>query len=253
MGKIKSLFTTAGRILPGSISKSLLKVYYNRRLDFFIRQEANIKYLKTFVKAGDTVVDIGSNIGLYTKALSQLVGKDGTVFSFEPVLRTYDILSFVIRKSKLQNVKKYCLALSDTQTKAFMNVPKDDKGFKNYYRAQIINSNPCISDSTINVNTSTLDIVLEKEGCIDKVTFVKCDVEGHELNVLEGAKKLIAEFDPVWLIETDGDPNSDLSNASKVFSFFKTLGYSPYCLSSEGVIKWHNGIISSDYIFLPPK
>src|SRR5215469_11112259 len=59
---------------------------------------------RKLISPGDTVLDIGANIGVYSRMLSRCVGPQGTVYAFEPIPHTFDFLSNNIRKLGLKNV-----------------------------------------------------------------------------------------------------------------------------------------------------
>ena len=139
---------------------------------------------RQYIKAGDCVLDIGANIGVYSKFLSGWVGDQGRVHAFEPVRETFDYLSQSVRKLGLDNVVCYHAAVSSANGEGKMSVPDG-----NFYRARL-------SDRGQQVSLVKLDDLFAGE-----VSFIKCDVEGHEMEVIEGAAKLIERCHPVWLIE----------------------------------------------------
>ena len=72
-----------------------------------------IECLKQLIKEGDTVVDLGANIGYYTLILAQLVGKSGHVYAFEPEPSNFEILSKNVKENKHDNVTLVQKAISD--------------------------------------------------------------------------------------------------------------------------------------------
>lgn len=81
------------------------------------------KVVRRIVRAGDAVFDIGANIGWYTVLLSQLVGTEGTVHSFEPNAALLPNLKFTV--ANLPNATLHAVALSDEQGDATFYVPED--------------------------------------------------------------------------------------------------------------------------------
>src|SRR5262245_57949664 len=67
-------------------------------------REPELALIAQLVSNGDVVADIGANVGVYTKELSMAAGPFGRVFSFEPILETYEILVGLIQKAQLHNV-----------------------------------------------------------------------------------------------------------------------------------------------------
>jgi FkbM family methyltransferase len=166
--------------------------------------EVDMNALPALIAAGDEVADIGANVGAYTKQLSTLVGTNGRVHAFEPVAANYDILQTVVRKGRLANVQLHRLALGATLEQREIAVP-DLGGFTGYYWAHV--AKPGESGETVTV--STLD-ELSRLGTIARLDFIKCDVEGFELEVLRGARQLIATQHPAWLIEVSRDTSADV-------------------------------------------
>lgn len=118
------------RSLPERWLLPLKKIHYGRVLDSGATDEPEFKVLAHLVRAGDVVMDLGANIGVYTRLLSDLVGARGTVYSLEPIPPTYEILRSVIQRYHLANVKPMAAAVSDHQYLAEMEVPRYPSGGK---------------------------------------------------------------------------------------------------------------------------
>ena len=83
-------------------------LYFN----FKLSQDAeNLNLIKSFVKSGDVLLDIGANIGFYTIELSKMVGESGRVHSFEPDKKNYSYLQSTTKK--LTNVALNNKAVAD--------------------------------------------------------------------------------------------------------------------------------------------
>ncbi len=76
--------------------------------------EAEVEPIKCFIRPGDSVIDLGANIGWYTAVLSKLVGERGKVYAVEPIPGTYTLLLSVIKKLGLTNVVSFNCAVSDS-------------------------------------------------------------------------------------------------------------------------------------------
>jgi tRNA A58 N-methylase Trm61 len=86
-------------ILPDKILQAIKKVHYARALSAVSEgDEVDFKIIKQLVNPGDYVADIGANYGVYTKYLSELVGRDGCVYSIEPIPLTFEILYSNVKK-----------------------------------------------------------------------------------------------------------------------------------------------------------
>jgi FkbM family methyltransferase len=103
-----------------------------------LEKEPELKIISYLVKPGDIAIDIGANVGLYTKILSELVGPDGRVYSIEPFPSTFEILCYNIKKLHLDNVEPINVAVSDSESIVTMVLPCNSSGAETHYRAFIV-------------------------------------------------------------------------------------------------------------------
>lgn len=223
------------------------KIYYLQLLKSF-QKTPELDFLGSLLKKGDMVVDVGANIGVYTKCFSEATGPTGQVFSIEPIPSTFDILKFNMQKLNLDNVKLFKYAISDSNGEVRMSIPAYPTGGENFYEANIVN---CFSNDkkTIKVMSKNLDSLL-KDFCL-KVSLIKIDVEGHELKVINGAFGTIRNSMPVLFIEITNDPENKESDAFKIFDLLKKTGYQPFLLDGNQLKKYYPGAKSTNYFFLP--
>ena len=168
------------------------------------------------MEPGQYVADIGANIGVYSKYLSERVGPSGRVISVEPIPLTFLIsCAPTYGKLRLSNVEAKNCAISDTEGQVKMRVPKYNSGGENFYAARIENGEAGDSVRSFAVPATTVaDALLST---LPLIHFIKCDVEGHELNCIRGAMKTIERSKPAWLIEISGDMDDERSNSSQTF------------------------------------
>jgi FkbM family methyltransferase len=159
--------------------------------------------VRRLINKGDTVLDIGANFGVFTKLFSELVGPQGSVLAFEPIPQTFRTLAAGVKRYHLGNVRVLNKALSDTVGTVQMFVPQyADVPGENLYEASIV------SDSQSR-NTLTIDSVSIDSLQLPRVDFVKIDVEGHELNVLQGARRTLEQHHPTLMVEVTSPGTSD--------------------------------------------
>ena len=215
------------RLFPEKMLQLLKKAHYARNLRSASEdEEVDFKVIRQFVRPGDHVVDIGANIGFYTKYLSELVGEHGALYSIEPVPLTFDILCFNVRKFQLKNVKLINCAISDTEGSVMMEVPLYDSGGENFYQARIVEKKNINSLRRVVVNSKTIDSLFS--GLPFPISFIKCDVEVHELKCIKGAMNSIRKSKPAWLIEISGTRDRVESNAYEIFTLLREEGYEPF-------------------------
>jgi len=237
--------------LPAGLSQSIRKMHYVRLLRHHAEaQIPEFAVIRVLVRPGDCVVDVGANLGVFTKYLSALVGEPGRVCSIEPVPLTFDILCHCVNKLGLDNVEPVCCAMSDRTGAATMEVPVSSGGGEDFYRAHVADAAADRPLRRVAVELRTLDAVLAER--LAQVTFIKCDVEGHELHCLKGAAGVIEKRHPAWFIEVSGDPDQVGSQAQATVELLRRAGYGAYWLDGAALVERRPGDQSIDYFFLSP-
>ncbi len=234
-------------ILPPPSLFSLKKTYYARAVRSF--WEADAEPIKYLVKPGDFVLDIGANVGWYTRILASLVGEKGRVYGVEPIPETFDLLSAITKKLRLLNVQLIRCGISETDSWALMEVPLYDHGGPNFYLARIAESLSATSSlpkyavELRSIDSLFLDLA-------ENIAFIKCDVEGHELAVVKGAVKFLGRSTPSWLIEVSGDPDAVRSPSAELFDRLIEQNYVPYWFDGQKLNKRSPGDKAINYFFL---
>jgi FkbM family methyltransferase len=218
MGTGKELLKTIiAKTCSPQIQHRIRRYYLARRVlakhEF---HEVDVAVLRSVIHAGDSVADIGANVGAYTNEFSRLVGENGRVHAFEPVAANYDILQAVIRKGRLRNVRSFRMALGAKVEQREIAVP-DLGGFTGYYWAHFAKP----GERGEKVEVSTLDEML-RAATVPRLDFIKCDVEGSEIEVIEGGLELMRRERPGWLLEVSRETSND------VFARFTSLGYTAF-------------------------
>jgi len=218
----KSLFR---RALSPALQQRLRRLYLTREIAKNTGEgEFELGVVLRFIQPGDQVLDVGANVGTYTVALSSLVGAQGQVYSFEPVAANFEILESVRRKMNLTNVRLFRAAVGSRSGETRMVVP-DRKDFTGYYQAHIAKPMDEGGQSE-RVTVHALD-GLRQQGILQHVDFMKCDVEGSELEVLRGSENLIKSLKPALLIEVSRETSNE------VFRFLQDLNYRAFVLAGS--------------------
>jgi FkbM family methyltransferase len=195
--------------LPSGLQNELKRIHFGRQIvrNKFVTDEPEFKILDTLVRPGDWVLDIGANVGHYTKRFSDLVGPAGRVIAFEPV-PTFSLLAANVQLLTHSNVSLFNAAVSDRLDVVTMTMPEFSSGLKNYYEAHLT---PGATDG-LNVLTLPVDSL-----CItQRIAVIKIDAEGHERFVLSGMQDLIARSRPTLIVETGSE---------EIIQNFAALGY----------------------------
>ncbi len=166
----------------------------NDSLDLSINntyEEQETELIKREVKNGDTVVDIGQNIGYYTLILAGLVGESGKVYAFEPDPDNYEILSKNIEINGYRNVVAVNKAVSNKNDKVSFYVNSRNTGDN---RLMDFSG----SAKKIDVETVRLDDFFAEANT--PLNLIKMDIQGSEGLALSGMKKVILRNDNIKII-----------------------------------------------------
>jgi len=184
--------------------------------------------IEKFSRPGNTVMDIGANIGEWTLRMANTVGSEGCVYSFEPIPLINESLSKTIRINNLSQVTLCQLALGNQSGDLEFTIPIDfnDRAIHGESRLGTEEGNWNIytevkSTKNIKVKTSTLD-EFASEYSIDKLDFVKIDVEGKEVDILEGGKKTFSHFTPALILEVGCEEDDD---RKRIAELLRSWGY----------------------------
>jgi FkbM family methyltransferase len=161
--------------------------------------------LRHHVRPGDWVIDVGAAVGGYTLRFSELVGPEGRVFALEPTTTQFGLLMRNIERAKHQNITCLQAAVGSETAIVGMVVP-NEAGAPNWYQAQI----------RAGGNLLVWCVPIDSLPIAGPVTFIKIDAEGHDYDVLLGARKLIERDRPVLLVE---------DRSQRVQQFMDELGY----------------------------
>ena len=214
MGKIRSVK------IPSSIELFGNKMYLKKQSFVSwklsqegIYEETETRYVMDQIKEGQIVLDIGANIGYYTLIFANLVGKKGHVFAFEPEPDNFDVLKKNVETNNYKNTTTENLAVSNKIGNIKLYLSKSNVGQHKIFPSKMT------SDDYVNVNVTTIDEYFKLSDLYDKISFIKIDVEGAEMGVLQGMDNLLEknrltllmEFDPKLMIEYNVSPQ-DLLN-----------------------------------------
>jgi FkbM family methyltransferase len=141
-------------------------------------------FLKRYLKEGDTVVDVGANIGDLTLTAALAIGPKGKVYSLEAHPRTYGFLRKNIALNNCSNIILFNLALGDKESEIFFSDLKWDD--QNHVSG---------SSRGISVKMARLDHLALLESHIQ---LLKIDVEGYEKFVLDGASTTLGKVSCIY-------------------------------------------------------
>lgn len=165
-------------------------------------EDEETRWVKRVLHRGMTAVDVGANVGYYSALAAHRVGPTGRVIAFEPNPSAFEGLRRWIEANSVAQAKCFQIAISNVPGKLTLYIPPASEHHNN---ANLISGGA--TDTSAVVPAQTLDSMLETLA-IDRVDFLKVDVEGYELRVMEGAERsiragriraILAEFHPATL------------------------------------------------------
>jgi FkbM family methyltransferase len=177
------------------------------------------RFAMSVLRPGDTALDVGAHIGLFTIEMAQAVGPDGRIYAFEPLAQNAQLLEQSIRENRFESrVRLECAAVSD----------KQGTGTLRYARETLNTGGAFLSDlapqgfgglAAEPIRTVRLDDLMLRR----PVRLIKMDVEGGEPGVVAGAQALIAADRPIVISEVHPEQLARVS-ASTAAAFIDQLG-----------------------------
>ena len=177
-------------------------------------------HLPQLVGRGDVAIDIGANLGYYTRPLSDIVGEQGAVYAVEPVPVIFDVLRRNVEGRKNVHLLNYALGAEECA----VEMANDSVAEAGYFGT----GRNFVSDGALSKDAVRF-IAQMRRGSdlfaeLERVDFIKCDIEGYERVVMPEIRPIIERHHPTVLIETDGDTRQE------IIEMFTQMGYRAYML-----------------------
>jgi FkbM family methyltransferase len=189
-------------------------------------EKSTVTTLEKLVKQGDTVFDIGANIGAHTLGLARSVGPFGKVYAFEPADFAFEKLERNLKLNpelEARTQARQALLAATTAAKARAEI------YASWPLEQVETVHPKHRGrlvTTSNAKLDTLDIFVEREG-IERLDLIKLDVDGNELQVLIGGRAALAKFRPLLVMEMSPYVHSEeQSSFAALVELLRECGYS---------------------------
>lgn len=177
--------------------------------------------VRRHVRAGDTVLDIGANIGFFTVNLAALVGDRGKVYAFEPSLRVAGLLERSVSENGFgDRVELKRAAVADRPGRLGLFVGHDTLNLSGSYLVRY-------KDSRDGEILEVPGVQLDAEPLRRPVSFIKIDIEGAEPLALRGARTLLQEDRPTILAEINPSQLARVAGCSpaEFLAEMEGLGY----------------------------
>ncbi|MDL2228427.1 FkbM family methyltransferase, partial [Odoribacter sp. OttesenSCG-928-L07] len=194
---------------------------------------------------GDFCIDIGANLGYYSYFMSKYVGNTGKVFAVEPIPNFAEIWKKNVAKTKIKNLYLFPFALGETNKTVKMGMPVID-GVLHHGMTKVI------SDDSNYEKVFDVQMRNPKEvfGNLEKIDFIKVDIEGYESVVFEQLKEIISIHKPLIQSELGG-----IENRTKSIDILTNLSYKVCVLKDNNLIEISPsdaGNYNQDFYFVTP-
>lgn len=200
--------------------------HYRRRVN---RRE--IEFLARQAHPGDTVIDVGAHKGGFLYWLRHCVTASGNVYAFEPQPALAQYLRDVVAMQGWSNVTVEAAGVSSREGEMELFIPAAEG--KPSPGATLSPVDTAAPHHKLRVPVVTLDGYFARHG-LPRVAFIKCDCEGHEIEVFRGAEATLKRDHPVLLFECE-QRHLPRSSPAAVFDYLQGLGYRGWFFGPDGL------------------
>lgn len=177
-------------------------------------------HLPQLLRRGDIAIDIGANLGYYTRPMADIVGAEGRVYAVEPVPVIFSVLERNVRGRGNVSLMNYALGEENTT----IEMANDSVAEAGYFGT----GRNFVSEGKLSMQAIRFSAQMRRGselfGALERVDFIKCDIEGYERVVIPELRPIIERHHPTVLIETDGQTRE------QIIEIFSAMGYKAYML-----------------------
>jgi FkbM family methyltransferase len=193
----------------------------------------NVAVCLALASKGDTIIEVGANIGTETISFADIVGASGRVHAFEPFPANLEKLVTASRLSQYKNVIVHPIALSNEERLAPFICPPEEHNGVGHLASRRGEKN----DGFITVKVATLDGLDRKEQ-LGAARIIFTDIEGEEVNFLRGARSYIEKHRPYLVTEASQHLLKLRGQIiEEQYSTLVELGYGIFAITRYGLLK----------------
>ena len=201
------------------------------------------RFLGSVVREGDTAIDIGANMGYYSRVLSRIVGPRGMVYAVEPVSPIRGVLEHNLRRCANVETIPYALG-SENRPVVMVNDSSRYTGYMGTGRNYIPESDRAGRDGRDMEFEAEMRRGSEIFSSLRRLDFIKCDIEGYEGVVIPEMAPVIQKHLPLVLLETGG------GSRRRMIELFRSWGYAGYVLQNGRLVSVMRAP-EKDILFIP--
>jgi FkbM family methyltransferase len=203
------------------------------------------RFLRRLVRPGDVVIDIGANLGYYARELSRLAGPQGLVYAIEPVEPMRRVLESNLDGCTNVEIMPYALG-SENGRITMINDSAAAAGYLGSGRNRVPTSGEGENSRGGEVFEVEMRRGSELFAGLERLDFIKCDIEGYEGVVIPELAAVIEQHQPIVLLETGG------AQRRQMIELFRGWGYAAYVLHRGRLISVMRAP-EKDIVFIPGK
>jgi FkbM family methyltransferase len=180
------------------------------------------KVVREFVKPGDTVLDCGANFGYNSVVLGKRLDNQGLLVAFEPQRIIYQQLNGNLILNNIFNAITYNAAIGAVNSTVTMRHVDYNQPWVN------------IGDTSVGEGGEEVAVIKLDDLELEAANFMKVDVQGYELFLLQGAETVLKTYQPDLFIEIEPHQLEKFNTApDQIITYLKDLGYSIYRINNE--------------------
>jgi FkbM family methyltransferase len=185
------------------------------------------RFFENTVTAGQTVVDVGANQGIFTLLFSRLVGREGRVVALEPEPGLFAALDGNCRRNGADHVTRLQMAAGEKRAQGVLHCSRFNRGDNRL--------SDSLAGPSVSVNIAALDDLLPTE----TVNLIKIDVQGYELQVVKGMQQMLDRVRDIKVFFEYWPAGLGYAGtaAGELPDFFLSRGFSLFALHGGGVRK----------------
>lgn len=201
-------------------------------LSFKSYEKEELNVILDIIEPNMVVFDIGANIGWHSINIAKAY-ESIKVYAFEPILDTFNLLKENIIINFLENVQLFNIGLA--------NSCEDQVFYYDMHATAFTSSTNNLEKENIHEITAKVEKMDEFifNNKINRLDFIKCDVEGSELHVLQGGNKYIEKFLPMAMVEMVRKWTANFHyHPNQIIKFFSDLGYQCFKIQNKKLINF---------------
>ncbi|MBT8447358.1 MAG: FkbM family methyltransferase [Gammaproteobacteria bacterium] len=227
------------------------------------RHEPEVPFMRALLRPDDICLHVGASDGRHSYVMSDAIGDAGHIYAFEPSSYSFDVLRRACRLHGLRNITLEHAAVSDTEGELTLNTPIKRSGrpgrsfaFVSRQAGPMRGDIAHLGGAAETVRCVTVDDYVQRSG-IERVDFIRCDVEGAEIGVLRGAADTLDRFLPWLLLEIHPDILREqfASSAEEIVELLTARSYRMFGLDGDQLFETRQVAADlpwKDYFFIHP-